>query len=117
MQWLNIFTYLPNVVCYLDFPSSTSLSSLLFYSFFCFPSSFLYQFRFSISSFISIHLMEPTMEPTMNPNDSPLSNLDLWCDWSGIPEEPVSVTIAMEVTLKDQAILESLLYACVLTVV
>ncbi|KAJ6163222.1 hypothetical protein N7497_003201 [Penicillium chrysogenum] len=36
------------------------------------------------------------MEPTMNPNDSPLSNLDLWCDWSGIPEEPVSITIAME---------------------
>ncbi|CAG8273105.1 unnamed protein product [Penicillium nalgiovense] len=113
MQWLNIFTYLPNVVCYLDFPSSTYSSSLLFFSsslllffssslllfyyfFFVFIFFPLYQFRFSISSFISIHLMEPTMEPTMNPNDSPLSNLDLWCDWSGIPEEPVSVTIAME---------------------
>ncbi|CAI7631943.1 unnamed protein product [Penicillium glandicola] len=35
------------------------------------------------------------MEP-MDPNDSPLSNLDLWCDWSGIPEDPVSITIAME---------------------
>ncbi|KAJ5597907.1 hypothetical protein N7537_007991 [Penicillium hordei] len=32
----------------------------------------------------------------MDPNDSPLSNLDLWCDWSGVPEEPVSITIAME---------------------
>jgi hypothetical protein len=73
----------------------------------------LYQLLFSISSFISIHLMGPTMEPTMYPNDSPLSNLDLWCDWSGIPEEPVSITIAMEVTLKNQAILESLVYASV----
>ncbi|KAJ5700112.1 hypothetical protein N7536_003125 [Penicillium majusculum] len=36
------------------------------------------------------------MEPTMDPNDSPLSNLDVWCDWSGVPEEPVSITIAME---------------------
>lgn len=42
------------------------------------------------------------MEPTMDPNDSPLSNLDLWCDWSGVPEEPVSITIAMEVTLQSQ---------------
>jgi hypothetical protein len=42
------------------------------------------------------------MEPTMNPNGSPLSNLDLWCDWSGIPEEPVSITIAMEVTLRTR---------------
>ncbi|KAI2730703.1 hypothetical protein CBS147332_2555 [Penicillium roqueforti] len=40
--------------------------------------------------------MEPTMDITMNPNDSPLSNLDVWCDWSGIPEEPVSITISME---------------------
>lgn len=46
--------------------------------------------------------MEPTMDVTMNPNDSPLSNLDVWCDWSGIPEEPVSITISMEVTLKNQ---------------
>ncbi|OQE43168.1 hypothetical protein PENCOP_c003G02945 [Penicillium coprophilum] len=38
---------------------------------------------------------EPT-ETTMNPNDSPLSNLDLWCDWNGSPEDPVSITIAME---------------------
>lgn len=48
-------------------------------------------------------IMEPTMKPTMDPNDSPLSNLDLWCDWSGVPEEPVSITIAMEVTPKNQA--------------
>ncbi|KAJ5521873.1 hypothetical protein N7527_005988 [Penicillium freii] len=41
-------------------------------------------------------IIQPTMEPTMDPNDSPLSNLDLWCDWSGVPEEPVSITIAME---------------------
>ncbi|KGO51701.1 hypothetical protein PEX2_008180 [Penicillium expansum] len=40
--------------------------------------------------------MEPTMEATMEPHDSPLRNLDLWCDWSGFPEEPVSITIAME---------------------
>ncbi|EKV04728.1 hypothetical protein PDIG_87200 [Penicillium digitatum PHI26] len=43
--------------------------------------------------------MKPTgelMEPTMDPHDSPLSNLDLWCDWTGDPEEPVSITIAME---------------------
>ncbi|KAJ5393771.1 uncharacterized protein N7487_011412 [Penicillium crustosum] len=40
--------------------------------------------------------MEPIMETTVDPNDSPLSNLDLWCDWSGVPEEPVSITIAME---------------------
>ncbi|KAJ5449133.1 hypothetical protein N7445_003954 [Penicillium cf. griseofulvum] len=39
---------------------------------------------------------EPTMETTMEPNDSPLSNLDLWCDWSGAPEDPVSITITME---------------------
>ncbi|KAJ5504371.1 hypothetical protein N7463_007245 [Penicillium fimorum] len=39
---------------------------------------------------------EPTTEPTMDPNDSPLSNLDLWCDWSGSPKDPVSITIAME---------------------
>lgn len=42
------------------------------------------------------------MDLTMDPNDSPLSNLDVWCDWSGIPEEPVSITISMEVMLKNQ---------------
>ncbi|KAJ5169409.1 uncharacterized protein N7500_002192 [Penicillium coprophilum] len=51
--------------------------------------------------------MESTTEPTettetaMNPNDSPLSNLDLWCDWSGSPEDPVSITIAMELQARD----------------
>ncbi|KAJ5972342.1 uncharacterized protein N7479_002260 [Penicillium vulpinum] len=40
--------------------------------------------------------MDATTEPTMDPNDSPLCNLDLWCDWSGVPEDPVSITIAME---------------------
>lgn len=39
----------------------------------------------------------------MEPHDSPLRNLDLWCDWSGFPEEPVSITIAMEVIMKNQA--------------
>jgi hypothetical protein len=57
---------------------------------------------------ISIHLTmesttDPTTETTVEPNDSPLSNLDLWCDWSGSPEDPVSVTIAMEVKLINQA--------------
>ncbi|KAJ5375057.1 hypothetical protein N7517_007063 [Penicillium concentricum] len=43
--------------------------------------------------------MESTTEPTgpiMDPNHGPLRNLDLWCDWTGIPEDPVSITIAME---------------------
>ena len=119
MQWLDIFTYLPNVICYLEFPSSpTSLPSLLLPTLFLFSILFsFYQLPFPVSSFISISLMEPTMEPTMNPSDSPLSNTDLWCDWSGISEEPVSITITMEVTLSNQAILESLLYVSVLTVV
>lgn len=46
--------------------------------------------------------IDPTIDPIIDPNDSPLSNLDMWCDWSGVPEEPVSITIAMEV-LKNQA--------------
>ncbi|KGO78432.1 hypothetical protein PITC_068950 [Penicillium italicum] len=41
------------------------------------------------------------MEPTMDPHDSPLSNLDLWCDWNGVPEEAVSITIAMELQTYD----------------
>ncbi|KOS45479.1 hypothetical protein ACN38_g3623 [Penicillium nordicum] len=40
--------------------------------------------------------IDPTIDPIIDPNDSPLSNLDMWCDWSGVPEEPVSITIAME---------------------
>lgn len=56
------------------------------------------------------------METTVDPNDSPLSNLDLWCDWSGVPEEPVSITIAMEVTLKKPG-LKSSLWVSVLTVI
>ncbi|KAJ5779322.1 hypothetical protein N7457_007042 [Penicillium paradoxum] len=35
-------------------------------------------------------------QSTINLDDSPFSTLDVWCDWNGDPEEPVSITISME---------------------
>ncbi|KAJ5662776.1 hypothetical protein N7462_011702 [Penicillium macrosclerotiorum] len=36
----------------------------------------------------------------MNSSESPFSNLDLWCDWSGDPNDPVEVYMSVESRIK-----------------
>lgn len=43
------------------------------------------------------------MEPIIDHDDSPFSNLDLWCDWNGNPEDSVSIKISMEVISKQKS--------------
>lgn len=33
----------------------------------------------------------------MDSSESPFSNLDVWCDWSGDTTAPVEVTVSVEV--------------------
>ena len=59
------------------------------------PCSFLFLTSALLSS--SSHLFN------MDPSNSPFSNLDLWCDWSGEPHDPVEVVVSVEVRTPEAA--------------
>jgi hypothetical protein len=42
-------------------------------------------------------IVSPSHLFIMDPSDSPFTNLDLWCNWTGEPNDPVEVVVSVEV--------------------
>jgi hypothetical protein len=42
-------------------------------------------------------IVSPSHLFIMDPPESPFTNLDLWCDWTGEPNDPVEVVVSVEV--------------------
>lgn len=47
--------------------------------------------------FTSLPTHTPSHLYIMDPSESPCSNLDIWCDWTGEPTDPVEVVVSVEV--------------------